>query len=171
MLYSITREAKDARAHWAAHPDATEAAHCHHETPFEGLTDTPENRIAYILSGKPKEEQALRLRLFRAVPDGTVAAYLKATATAWAAYLKAKAPAGAAYLKATAPAGAAYQKATATAEAAYQKAKAPAWAAYQKATAPAEAAYRKATVVPAHRDLCPTPDCPWDGRSIFGGAK
>ena len=160
-LYSIAREAKDARAHWAAHPDATEAAHTHHgRTPFEVLTDTPEARIAYILSDKPKEEQALRLRLFRAVPDGTVAAYLKATATAWAAYLKAKAPAGAAYLKATAPAGAAYQKATATAE-----------AAYQKATAPAEAAYRKATVVPAHRDLCPTPDCPWDGRSIFGGAK
>ncbi len=46
---------------------------------------------------------------------------------------------------------------------------ASAWAAYEKATASAWAwaAYEKATAS-AHTAICPTPDCPWDGRTIFG---
>ena len=45
------------------------------------------------------------------------------------------------------------------------KASAPARAAYNKAVAPAWAAYDKATA-PVHEAECP--DCPWDGKSIFG---
>ena len=114
-LHSIAREAADCRAAWAAAPEATAGAHIHHEQPFEALTEPIENRIAYILSDKPKKEQALRLRLMRPVT-------------------------------------------------------APAWAEYQKARAAARAEYEKAKAA-AHAALCPTPGCPWDGRSIFGGAS
>jgi hypothetical protein len=43
--------------------------HCHHEILFERLIEPAENRIAFILSSKPENEQALRLRLFRPLPQ------------------------------------------------------------------------------------------------------
>ena len=43
--------------------------HCHHEILFEWLIEPAENRIAFILSSKPENEQALRLRLFRPLPQ------------------------------------------------------------------------------------------------------
>jgi len=150
-------------------PDATAGVHIHHEAPAEALTEPIERRIEYILSTKPKKEQALRLRLMRPISAPAWAEYEKATASALAEYEKATAPAWAEYEKATASALAEYEKATAPAWAEYEKATAPAWAEYWKATASARAEYEKATA-PAHRAICPTPDCPWDGQSIFGGA-
>src|SRR3990167_804996 len=64
-LKSIEEEAADCRAAWAANPEV-KVAHClHHEIHLEPLTDPIENRIAYILTEKPEEEQALRLRCLR----------------------------------------------------------------------------------------------------------
>ena len=56
-------------------------------------------------------------------------------------------------------------KAAALAE--YNKVKASAWAENDKVVAAARAEYDKVTA-PAHKAICPTPECPWDGRSIFG---
>lgn len=144
----IEQEEAACRAAWAAVPEATEAAHMHHGSqPFETLTEPVEARIAYIRKHKPESEQAIRLRCLRPVPAGTVAAYDKALASAWAAY----------------------DEATATALAAYNKATASPRATYDEAVATADAAYYEA-IAPAHRAYCPTPDCPWDGKSIFGGS-
>src|SRR3990167_777192 len=64
-LKSIEEEAADCRAAWAANPEV-KVAHClHHEIHLEPLTDPIENRLAYILTEKPEEEQALRLRCLR----------------------------------------------------------------------------------------------------------
>ena len=64
-LKSIEEEAADCRAAWAANPEV-KVAHClHHGIHLEPLTDPIENRIAYILTEKPEEEQALRLRCLR----------------------------------------------------------------------------------------------------------
>ena len=145
-LQSIAKEAAACRAAWAAMPDATAGVHIHHEAPAEALTEPIERRIEYILSTKPKKEQALRLRLMRPITASALAEYEKATASALAEYETAKASAWAEYEKATASAWAEYETAEASALAEYKKAKAP-----------------------AHRAICPTPDCPWDGRSIFGG--
>ena len=64
---AIAKEAAACRAAWAAMPGATAGVHIHHETVVESLTEPIENRIAYILSNKPKKEQALRLRLMRPI--------------------------------------------------------------------------------------------------------
>ena len=113
-LGTIAAEAKACRAAWAAMSDATHGVHIHHETVAEPLTEPIEARIAYILTQKPKAEQALRLRLMRPVTAAALAEYERVTAAAWAEY--------------------------------------------QRITAAAHAA------------ICPTPDCPWDGTSIFGDA-
>jgi len=41
--------------------------HCHHDRLIEVLSEPAENRIEYILTYKPEDERALRLRLFRPV--------------------------------------------------------------------------------------------------------
>ena len=46
---------------------------CHHEELCEKLTESAEARISYIVSDKPKEQQARRLREFR--PIGNVKMY------------------------------------------------------------------------------------------------
>lgn len=120
---SIEEEARDCRAAWAAMPKAKAGVHIHHEVAAEKLTEPIENRIAYILSAKPKWEQALRLRLMRPL-----------RAPAWAEY---------------------------------EKVLAAALSMRRSGLRPAE--YEK-VLAPAHRSICPTPDCPWDGESIFGGA-
>ena len=65
VLKSISEEAADCRAAWAACPDAKHGAHIHHEVAVETLTEPIERRIAYILAQKPEHERALRLRLMR----------------------------------------------------------------------------------------------------------
>src|SRR3990167_974384 len=81
-LKSIEEEAKDCRAAWPAQPHATVGLHIHHEIVAEALTEPIEHRIAYILSNKPKEEQALRLRLMRPIRAPASAEYERVTAAA-----------------------------------------------------------------------------------------
>ena len=157
-LQSIAKEAATCRAAWAAMPDATAGAHIHHEVAAEKLTEPIEARIAYILRVKPKQEQALRLRLMRPLTASALGEYQKVTASAWAEYEKVTASAWAEYQKVMASALAEYQKVEASARAEYQKVTASAWAEYDKVMAS------------AHLALCSTPDCPWAGGSIFGGA-
>jgi hypothetical protein len=67
----IQQELAACRAAWAAQPDAKFGWCIHHEIELELLTETIENRINYILTDKPKREQALRflnMRPFSVVP-------------------------------------------------------------------------------------------------------
>ncbi len=177
-LHSIVREAVACRAAWAAMPDATAGVHIHHELVAEKLTEPIEARIAYILSDKPKEEKALRLRLMRPVRAAAWAEYDKVTAAAWPEYDKVTAPARAEfdkvraaawaeYDKVRAPAQAEYYKVTAAALAEYDKVSVAAWAEFDKVRAAAWAEFDKVRAA-AHQAICPTQDCPWNGRSIFG---
>ena len=120
VLRSIEEEERDCRKAWKG-SKATHAWHCHHEVLVEALSEPAENRIYYILAGKPQAEQALRLRLFRPVKS-------KAVAPAWKAYDEA-----------TAPARKAYNEAVATARKAYNEDLATAWKAYNEAIATAHA--------------------------------
>ena len=62
---TIKTELAACRKAWAANPTAKLAWCCHHAILLERLTKPAENRIAYILSDKSKEEQAIRLHNFR----------------------------------------------------------------------------------------------------------
>ena len=191
-LGTIKEEAAACRAAWASHPKAKYGTHIHHEIVAENLTEPIENRIAYILSGKPKHEQALRLRLMRPVAAAALAEYDKAKAAAWADYNKVEAAALAEYDKVRAAALAEYDKVAAAAWAEYDKVAAPALAEYDKVRAAALAEYDKVraaalaeydkvaaaalaeydkVAAAAHQAICPTPDCPFADGSIFGGAK
>lgn len=114
-LRSIAKEAADCRAAWAAMPDARYGVHIHHETVAEILTEPIENRITYILDHKPKDEQALRLRLMRPITAQAWKAYGEAVAQAWKAYDEAEAQAWKAYDEAVAQARKAYDEAEAQA--------------------------------------------------------
>ena len=80
ILKSIEEEADDCRAAWKGFKVGTFALHCHHEILAEPLREDAENRIAYILSAKPRIERALRLRLFRPVSEKVLAEWKKAYA-------------------------------------------------------------------------------------------
>ena len=134
------------------------AFHCHHDTLFEYCFDY-DKRVACIKGNKPEEEQELRLRLFKIIPEELIPgreskeyiAYVKAGvahvkagvahAKAWVAYDKA----WVAYVKA----GVAYVEAGV----AYDKA----WDVYDKKY--------KREIKELHAMLCP--NCPWDGETIF----
>ena len=131
------------------------AFHCHHSILLDYVHDYQE-RVDYIKNHKPKDEQELRLRLFKMIPEDRLpkkglAAYDKA----WDAYIKA----GDAYDKARD----AYNKAWATcvkAGDAYIKARDAynkAWATYGKGN--------KTEFEALHKELCP--DCPFDKGTIF----
>jgi hypothetical protein len=111
-LLPIPAEASACRAAWKDMPVGTMAWHCHHEALSEVLTEPAENRIAYILSDKPKHEQALRLRLFRPAPT---------LAPAWAEYNRVQVPALAEYNRVNAPAWAEYNRVNAQAWAEYKR--------------------------------------------------
>src|SRR3989304_10371216 len=64
---SIKQAAKECRAAWEAHPDATWAWCLHHGVMLELLIEPYQARIAYILKRKPKHEQVTRLNNFRPV--------------------------------------------------------------------------------------------------------
>ena len=149
-LKSIEEEAEDCRAAWKGFKVGTFALHCHHEILAEPLREDAENRIAYILSAKPRIEQALRLRLFRPVSEKVLAEWKKA----YAAYA------------ATAAADAAADAAAADYAADAEREKAD--AEWKKAYAEwRNAAAELATQV--HAKLCDK-NCPWDGKSIFRGS-
>ena len=109
-LKSIAEEAKACRNAFKHSKIGDLVVHCHHSELEEKLTEPAESRIQYILSDKPTNEQALRLRLFRPVKG-----------TAWAEYQKVKGPARAEYEKVKGPAWAEYEKVEGTALAEYQK--------------------------------------------------
>jgi hypothetical protein len=159
-MRTIEQAEKDCRAAWAAQPEATQGWCIHHGEEREPLSEPIANRIAYILSDKPKSEQVTRLDNMRPMSAASAAI----VATAWKAYTEAKAPAWKAYDEAKAPAWKAYDEAKATAWKAYDEAKAPAWKAYDEAKAPAWKAYTEAKAT-AHRADVPTHT--WNGESIF----
>ena len=116
------------------------AFHVHHDTLIEWCTDYQE-RVDYIKRDKPANEQELRLRLFKIIPEDRLPVELvvagkaydearKACIVAWKAYEVAE--------KAYNEAGKAYDVA---------------WKAYQP------------ELLKLHSELCP--DCPWDGNTIF----
>ena len=148
-MRTIAQAEEDCRAAWAAQPEATQGWCIHHGQEWEALSEPIANRIAYILSEKPKSEQVTRLDNMRPMSAASAAivataskAYDEATATAWKAYDDATAPASKAYKEATATAAKAYKEATATASKAYKEAMAS-----------------------AHRADVPTHT--WNGKSIF----
>jgi len=89
-LLSIPEEAALCRAAFVGVPVGAMTWHCHHEQIAEPLTEPADERIAYILSGKPIEEQALRLHLFRPTRDAAITAteatYDATVKPAWATY-------------------------------------------------------------------------------------
>ena len=116
------------------------AFHRHHSVLMEYVTDY-DRRVEIIKKNKPPEEQALRLRLFRLIPEDRLPIKL---VKAWDAYSKA---------------WDAYRKAWD----AYRKA--------SDACNKRENAYNIARGVHApeinklHEELCP--DCPFNGKTIF----
>jgi hypothetical protein len=223
-LGTIEEEAAACRAAWAANP-AKWGWHIHHDTLCEERAYPIEDRIAYILTQKPKAERALRLRLMRPAPamapiwktyDDALApiekTYGDAMAPIWKTYDDALAPIEKTYGDARAPiektygdAMAAIEKTCADARApiektygdarapiwkTYDDALAPIWKTYADARAPIEKTYGDAMApiqktyddawapiwktyddarAAAHAEQCP--GCPWDGETIFGGAK
>jgi len=179
ILLSIPEEAALCRAAFAGVKVGAMVWHCHHERVIEPLTETAETRIAYILSFKPIEEQALRLHLFRPAHDAALdvaqATYNAALDVAQATYNAAVKPAQATYNAAVKPARADYKAAVKPAWVDYHAAGVAAWADYEAALKAAEATYNaaikaawatyNAALDAPHQAECP--DCPWDGRTIF----
>ena len=169
ILLSIPEEAALCRAAFAGVPVGAMAWHCHHEQLAEPLTQPAEARIAYILSDKPIEEQALRLHLFRPIHDAAVeAAWVTYDAATKAARATHNAAIDAAWVTRNAAIKAAQVTYNAALEAAHQAAYNAALEAaqvtYNAALEAAQAAYN-AALEAAHQAECP--DCPWDGRTIF----
>ena len=148
-MTTIAQAEKDCRAAWAAQPEATRGWCIHHGVEWEDLSEAITNRIAYILSNKPKSEQVTRLNNMRPMSAASAAIVARA---------------GKAYGEATAPALKAYDKAIARALKAYDEAIARAGKAYGEATARAGKAYDEA-IARAHRADVPTHT--WNGKSIF----
>ena len=156
-LKSIAEELANCRAAFAAYPNVTWAWCCHHEVLCEKLTEPAENRIAYIISNKPKSEHAIRFRNFRPVKDeksieAALAEYEKICDAALAEYEKIRDAALAEYEKVRGAARAEYDKVCGPALAEYEKVRCAAWAEYEKI-----------------RDALHNaewPDNSWDGRSI-----
>jgi len=117
------------------------AFHVHHDTLFEWCYDY-DKRVEYIKNFKPKQERKIRLRLFKLIPEDKLPVRLRkageAYGKAWDAYRKARDI---------------YDKARET----YYKAQIDSYKAEEAYTPEIEA---------LHKELCP--DCPWDGKSIFG---
>ena len=156
-LLSIEAEAAACREAFKGIKLYSLVVHCHHEVLFEILTEPAENRIAYILSDKPRNEQALRLRLFRPVSKKALKKYPK-LAKARAEWDKASA-----------------ELAKASAELAKARAEwAKASAEWAKAGAEWDKAYAEwdkanAEFMPQlmalHAEECP--DSVWNGQSLF----
>jgi prophage DNA circulation protein len=168
ILLSIPEEAALCRAAFAGVKVGAMVRHCHHEQLAEPLTETPKARIAYILSFKPIEEQALRLRLFRPTYNAAVeaagATYNAAVEAAGATYNAVLKAAGATYNAAVEAARATYATAIDVAQTTYNAAVKAAQATRATAVDVAQTTYNAAVDV-AHQAECP--DCPWDGRTIF----
>jgi hypothetical protein len=152
-LKSIKEEAADCRKAFKGFAVGGLVLHLHHEMVCETLIQPIEDRIAYILTRKPKDERALRLRLCRPVP----AEELKASAE-----FRAQQKASAKREKADAE----LRKAEADAD--LQKVNAE-WkkldAEWKKANAELRKASRALREI-AHQKFC-IAGCPWNGKTIF----
>jgi len=150
-LGTVRAEAKACRAAFAD-SKVGDAVWClHHQRLIETLIETPiepaEDRIAYILSKKPKAERARRLREFRPVLGPLPEPFDRARTEyeeAWAEYDRACARSSAEYVRAVAE---------------YDRAKAE----YVRARAEAMPALEA-----QHR--AEYPGSTWNGQSIFGEA-
>jgi hypothetical protein len=166
-MKTIEEEAAACRAAFVGVPVGAPVLHCHHDALVAVLFESAENRINYILHDKPQTEQALRLRLFRPIPPGSLGAeWVKAHAElvkADAEWDKAHAEldkADAEWVKAHAE----WDKAHAEldkAQAEWLKAHAE-WLKAQAEWLKAQAEWLKTGY---HAAICP--DCPWDGTTIF----
>jgi hypothetical protein len=147
-LKSIKGEAVDCRKAFKKFPVGGYVLHYHHDIIGEMLRENAENRIAYILTQKPENERALRLRLFRPIHDKELKAYAE-WKKAYAEWKKADAE---------------WKKADAEWEKAYAE--------WKKADAEWKKAYAEwkkadaALGILVHAYFC-TPDCPWNGKTIF----
>jgi hypothetical protein len=179
-LKSIDEEARACREAFKNIRVGALTIHCHHERLFELLTEPADNRIAYILSSKSEREQALRLRLFRAVDPKILPQELKeAFAKSKEAFAKSKeadAKSKEAFAK-WEEADAKSEEADAKWEEAFAKSK-EAFAKWEEADAKWEEADAKWEEADAkseeadakwldklHRKICK--NCPWDGSTIF----
>jgi len=133
------------------------AFHCHHDILVEYVTDYAA-RVQYIKESKPRDEQDLRLRLFKLIPDTRLpevqAEWYKARAE-WEKSLGEWEKAGAEWEKSLVEwnkAQAEWYKAFST----WNKAQAE----WYKASAESEKALQE-----LHEELCP--DCPFNGNTIF----
>ena len=151
------------------------AFHCHHDLLYEFVTNYNE-RVAYIKRNKPQEEQKLRLRLFRMIPEDRLPYDLIGAGKAYDEAGKAYDEAGKAHNEAGEAhneAGEAYDEARKAFDKA-GKARDEAWKAHneaRKAHNEAGEAYDEAGEAydsyfkELHSELCP--HCPWDGKTIF----
>ena len=71
-LGTIEEEAAACRLAFAGVEIGACVLHCHHESLFEYLSAPAEERITFILLNKTTAEQALRLHLFRPVPNSVL---------------------------------------------------------------------------------------------------
>ena len=145
------------------------AWHVHHDRLVEFLTEPIETRKTYIRREKPKNEQALRLRLLRVVKGRLPVA----VAQAWQAYEQAWQVAEQAWQ--------AYDQARQVAEQAWQaydqarQVAEQAWQAYGQARQVADQARQAALIahqveiLTLHAKECK--NCPWNGRTIFSKGK
>ena len=150
-LNSVPEEAAACRKAFEGFKVGGFVLHCHHAILGETLTEDAENRITYILSSKSEHERALRLHLFRPVPEKLLKKFKKAYADRQKAYADRQ------------KADADWQKASADRQKAYadwQKADAD----WQKAYADWQKAYADLVKL-VHNKLCK--NCPWDGKTIF----
>jgi cell division septum initiation protein DivIVA len=140
-LKSIEEEAADCRSAWGAQQDATAGLHIHHEIVAELLTEPIETRIAYILSDKPKAEQALRLRLMRPLPAEAWAEYKHVEQAAWEEYERVRQPACAEYNRVKQAARAEYTRVEQAAREEYKRVEQSAREEYNRVRQPAREEY------------------------------
>lgn len=94
QLKSVKEEAADCRAAFKGSHIGDVAFHIHHRILGEHLDEPAANRIAYIIKYKPAEEQPVRLRCFRPIPQSKLPVKIK---KAIEAYRNAKAASNARY--------------------------------------------------------------------------
>jgi hypothetical protein len=143
-LRSIAEEAAACREAWKARPRTVYGVHIHHERVIERRHYPIEERIAYILEGKPKKERALRLRLMRPITVKQWRTFQRVANEAWRQR----------------------NRATNTAWKDYERVGgSKAYATFQRIVKAATLTEGE-QVAEAHLALC-VPDCPFDGRTIF----
>ena len=143
-LKSIEEEAADCRAAFRNSKAGDWSIHIHHGAEcVEQFYEPPENRIAYILSQKSKEERAIRLRFMRPMTEEQAHDYKAKFDLLVADYKAKRDPLDTDYKAKRDPLDTDYKAKCASL---YDDYKA------------------KRTLL--HLSFC-SPDCPWDGQTLF----